>query len=59
MESEVPLVQHSQSQHEALSLNSGTEGANPQLGYLKVVSDGSLPNEDPGTVLQRSREEPA
>ena len=58
MEGKVPLVQCSQSQHEALCLNSGTEGTNPQLRYLNIVSSGFLPNEDPGTVLQRSREEP-
>lgn len=57
MESKVLLVQHSQTQHEALSLNSGTEGTNLQLRYLNIISKGSLPSEDPGTVLQTSREE--
>lgn len=59
MESKVPLDQCSQPKHEALSLNSGTEGTNPQLRHLNIISKGSLPNEDPGTVLRRSREEPA
>lgn len=38
---------------QALSVSSVTEGTNPQLRCLSIVSSGSLPNE-----LQRSGEEP-
>lgn len=43
---------------QALSVNNVTEGTNPQLRCLNIVSSGSLPNEDPDTELQRSGEEP-